>query len=188
LWTEFIFYDRIAQQGVFILVKGIAKLVLALNGNVKKSQIAAGIAWGAFLGLIPAGNVFWIALFLITFFFRHNHGAKIFGMAMLKLLSPLIVFSIDRLGFWILDIDALNPFFTKMYNMPFVPFTNFNNTLVMGGLAIGLIAWLPVFLIFMALIPVYRNHLGPKIRNSKIIKSIAKFPLLKLVDKAFLKD
>jgi uncharacterized protein (TIGR03546 family) len=170
------------------LIKPIAKLILALNGNIKSSQIAAGIAWGTFLGLIPAGNIFWIAIFLVSFFFRHNHGAKLFGMAIVKLLSPLIVLLVDAVGFEILNFDSLVPLFTTMYNMPFVPFTNFNNTLVMGGFVLGLITWLPVFFIAMALIPLYRKYIAVKIRESKIVKSIAKFPLLKLIEKSLTTD
>jgi len=170
------------------LIKATAKLFLALNGNVKKSQLAAGFSWGVLLGLIPAGNIFWIALFLVSFFLRHNHGAKIFGMAFIKLISPLIIYSLDGFGFWFLKLDILNPLFTTMFNMPFVPFTNFNNTLVMGGLVMGLILWIPLFFLFMALIPFYRNHLSQKIRNSKIAKSIAKFPLFMIIDKALSKN
>jgi len=168
------------------LIKAIAKLLVALNGNAKKSQIAAGFAWGLLLGLIPIGNFFWIALFLLSFFFSHNHGSKIFGMALIKVLSPLIAPAIDVFGWQVLHIEALQPVFTTMYNMPFVPFTKFNNTLVMGGLAGGVLLWLPVFFIFIALIPLYRNHLSPKIRESKIIKKILKFPLFKLIDNAIL--
>jgi len=166
------------------MLKPIAKLFLALNGNVKKEQVAAGVAWGLLLGLIPTGNIFFIVLFLISFFFRNNHGAKIFGLGVVKLLKPLIVYSVDSLGWTILHIDSLQPFFTKMYNTPFVPFTNFNNTLVMGGLAAGLILWIPAFLVFLAIIPFYRNRLAPKIRESEVLKKIAKFPLLKLIQQS----
>jgi uncharacterized protein (TIGR03546 family) len=170
------------------LLKGFAKLITALNGNVKKSQIASGVAWGVLLGLIPAGNIFWIAIFLVSFFFRHNHGSKIFGMAIVMLLSPVIVYQIHGFGEWILYLKPLQDLFTTMYNMPFVPFTKFNNTLVMGGLAGGIILWIPVFALFMLLVPLYRNHLAPKIRESKIVKTIVKFPLFKLVEKALIKD
>jgi len=170
------------------LLKGIAKLVLALNGNVKKSQIASGIAWGVLLGLVPAGNFFWIILFIVSFFFRHNHGAKIFGMAIIKFFAPILVYQVHAFGEWILYTEAFKSFFTLMYNMPFVPFTKFNNTVVMGGLAGGVILWIPVFALFMILIPLYRNHLAPKIRESKLLKTIAKFPLFKLVEKALIKD
>jgi uncharacterized protein (TIGR03546 family) len=166
------------------LLKAIAKLLAALNGNVKKSQIAAGFAWGLLLGLIPIGSFFWIVVFIISFFFSHNHSSKIFSMALLKLLSPAIAPAVDALGWQILHIEALLPLFTRMYNMPFVPFTKFNNTLVAGGLVGGAVLWLPSFVIFMLLIPLYRNRLAPKIRESKIVKKILQSPLFKLVDSA----
>ncbi|MDR2478459.1 MAG: TIGR03546 family protein [Treponema sp.] len=166
------------------MIKAIAKLILALNGNVKKSQLAAGFAWGLLLALVPALNVFWLALFLLSFFFRHNHASKLLSMALLKLLSPVIAPWVDALGWEILHLEALQPLFTSLYNMPFVPFTRFNNTLVAGGLAGGIVLWLPVFLLFLALIPLYRKTLAPKIRNSKIIKAVAKLPFLSAIDKA----
>jgi uncharacterized protein (TIGR03546 family) len=170
------------------LIRAIAKFIQALNGNAKGSQIAAGISWGLLLALVPAGNFFWIVLFLISFFFRHNHGAKLLSMGLIKLASPLIIYRIDEFGMFILrDIEALQPLFTTLYNMPFVPFTRFNNTLVMGGLAGGLLLWVPVFFLFFFLIPLYRNHAAPVIRNSKMVKIIVKFPLLSFIDKAMKK-
>jgi len=169
------------------MIKGIAKLILALNGNVKKSQIAAGVAWGLVLGLVPVGNLFWIVIFLISFLFMHNHGSKIFSMAVLKLLSPLLAPLIDMIGWEVLHIAALQPLFTSWYNMPFVPFTRFNNTLVAGGLAGGIVLCIPVFLLFMALIPLYRKTIGAKIRNSKLLKFIGKIPFLSAIEKAITK-
>jgi uncharacterized protein (TIGR03546 family) len=166
------------------MLKAIAKLILALNGNVKKSQLAAGFAWGLLLGLVPAGNAFWIVLFLASFFFRHNHSSKLFTLVVLKLLAPVTAPALDALGWAALHIDALQPLFTAMYNMPFVPFTRFNNTLVAGGLIGGIILWLPVFLIFFALIGLYRKTLAVKIRESKLVQRIAKFPLFAALDKA----
>jgi len=169
------------------LFKPIGKLIVALNGNVKKSQIAAGIAWGVLLGLIPGGSFLWVVLFLGSFFFSHHHWSKIFAMTIVKLLSPLFIYFIDAIGWEILNYEAFQPFFTTLYNMPFVPFTRFNNTLIMGGLAGGIVLWLPAFIVFMALIPLYRNHIAPIIRNSKLVKTVAKSPFLKFIDNAFFK-
>jgi len=170
------------------MVNAIVKLIKALNGNIKKSQIAAGIAWGVLLALIPAGNFYWVALFLISLFFHHNHGSKIFSMAVLKLFAPLLAPALDAFGWEVLHFSALQPLFTSMYNMPFVPFTKFNNTLVAGGIVGGAVLWLPVFGIFMFLVPVYRNTLAPKIRNLKIVKAVGKIPLLKFIEKALAKS
>jgi len=169
------------------LLKAIGKLIIALNGNIKKSQIAAGLAWGVLLALIPGGSIFGIALFIVSFFFSHHHWSKIFLMIVLKLISPLYIYWVDFAGWEILNYDAFLPYFTTMYNMPFVPFTKFNNTLVMGGLALGIVLWLPSFLVFLALIPLYRNHIAVKIRNLKIVKTIAGSPFLKIIDTVFFK-
>ncbi|MDR2257886.1 MAG: TIGR03546 family protein [Treponema sp.] len=166
------------------MIKTIAQLIVALNGNVKKSQLAAGFAWGVLLALAPLGNIFWIVLFVVSFFFKHNHASKVLVMAVLKLFSPLLAPLIDTLGWEILHIGALQPLFTSLYNMPFVPLTRFNNTLVAGGLAGGIVLWLPVFLLCMALIPLYRNIIAPKIRNLKIFKIVAKIPFVSSITKA----
>jgi uncharacterized protein (TIGR03546 family) len=170
------------------MVKTIAKLILALNGNVQKSQIAAGFAWGLLLGLVPTGNFFWIILFVISFFFKHNHASKVLVMALIKLFMPLISSLTDALGWEILHIEALQPLFTTLYNMPFVPFTRFNNTLVAGGLAGGIVLWLPVFFLILALVPLYRNTIAPGIRNAKVIKIIAKMPFVSQIIKALTGD
>jgi uncharacterized protein (TIGR03546 family) len=166
------------------MIKTIAKLIVALNGNVKKSQLAAGFAWGVLLALAPLGNIFWIVLFAVSFFFKHNHASKMLTMTILKLLAPLIAPAVDLLGWEILHIAALQPLFTTLYNMPFVPFTRFYNTLVAGGLAGGLVLWFPVFFLFMALIPLYRNTIAPKIRKAKLFKAITKIPFLSSITKA----
>ena len=166
------------------MLKPIAKLIVALNGNLKKGQIAAGFSWGLLLGLVPAGNVFWIALFIISFFFKHHHASKLFVMAILKLLAANIAPLMDYAGWEVLHIEALQGFFTTLYNMPFVPFTRFNNTLVAGGLASGIILWLPVFILISIMVPLYRHKLAPKIRENKFVKGIKELPIISALGKA----
>jgi uncharacterized protein (TIGR03546 family) len=166
------------------MIKAIAKLILALNGNQKKTEIAAGFAWGALFGLVPAGNAVWIALFIVSFFLRHNQGAKIVTLAVLKLLMPLIAPLTDELGWMILNAPQLYPYFTYLYNTPVVLFTRFNNTLVTGGLALGLVLWLPLFGAFIALISGYRRSALPKMFNSGLAKTSGNFPLIEKIKKA----
>ena len=166
------------------MLKPIAKLIAALNGNLKKSQIAAGFAWGVLLGLIPAGNVFWIVFFVVSFFFRHHHWSKIFAMTIVKIFLFALNPMVDAVGWSILHIEALQPLFTTLYNMPLVPLTKFNNTLVSGGIVLGSVLWIPVYFLISLLIPFWRNVLIPKIRESKIVKAILKFPLFPILEKA----
>jgi len=160
------------------MINGIAKFIAALNGNIKRGQIAAGFAWGLLFGLIPAGNFFWIVFFLISFCFRHHHGSKILVMAIVKVLLFAILPLTDALGWEVLHIESLIPLYTTLYNMPFVPFTKFNNTLVAGGIVAGLALWFPVYFLVRGLIPAYRKSWAPKLRNSRLVKSINQLPLV----------
>ena len=160
------------------MVKHIAKVIVALNTNLGRDQIAAGFAWGLLLGLIPAWNILWIVLFVVSFFFKHHHWSKMLLMVVLQLLSGTVAPLVDIVGWEVLYIEALQPFFITLYNMPFVPLTRFNNTLVTGGLVCGAVLWLPVFALVFLLIPLYRNKLAPKIRNSKIVKTIKNVPIV----------
>jgi uncharacterized protein (TIGR03546 family) len=165
------------------MLKGIINFFMALNGNIKKEQLAAGFSWGLLLALLPAPGFFWVLLFVVSFFFRHNHAAKIFVMAIVKLIMAAVLPRIDELGWMILHIPRLQPLFTTLYNMPFVPFTQFNNTLVAGGLAAGIVLWLPFYILLCILIPVYRKTLAPLIRNSRLVKAVAKLPLVVAIHK-----
>jgi uncharacterized protein (TIGR03546 family) len=160
------------------MIKGIAQFVAALNGNLKRGQIAAGFAWGFIFGLIPAGNFFWILLFLVSFCFRHHHGSKILVMALIKVLFFAIHPLTDALGWELLHLESMVPLYTTLYNMPFVPFTKFNNTLVAGGVTAGIVLWIPVYFLVRALVPGYRKNLAPKIRNSKLVQNINKAPFI----------
>jgi uncharacterized protein (TIGR03546 family) len=163
------------------LINGIAQFIAALNGNLKRGQIAAGFAWGFLFGIVPAGNFFWIVFFIISFLFRHHHGSKILVMALVKALFFALAPLTDVLGWEILHLESLQELFTTMYNMAFVPFTGFNNTLVAGGVAAGVALWLPLYFIVRALVPVYRKNLAPKIRESGLARNINKVPFLSTI-------
>ena len=166
------------------MLKTLAKLIVALNSNLGKKQIAAGFSWGILFGLMPAGNVLWIVLFVVSFFLRHHHASKLLVMAILKLVSGALAPAVDIVGWEVLHIEALQPLFTSLYNMPFVPFTRFNNTLVAGGFVSGIILWLPAFILVSLLIPLYRNKLAPKIRETRLVKSISGIPMFTTLKRA----
>jgi uncharacterized protein (TIGR03546 family) len=160
------------------MIQIIVKLIVALNGNEKASQIAAGFSWGLLLALVPAKNLLWVALFLISFVLKHHHGTKFFVLAVVKLLLPMVIMPIDSLGWWILNFEALRPIFITLSNTPFVPFTNFNNTLVMGGFCSGIVLFIPSFILIMIFVPLYRKTIAPKIRDNKLVQGLKKIPII----------
>lgn len=161
-----------------MFIKKLARLIVALNSNVSRGQLAAGMATGILLALVPSGNLLWIALFLVSFMTKANYGMTMLVMGAGKLLVPLLASPIDALGASLLRLPALRGLYERLYDLPFLPLTRFNNTLVMGGLALGVLLWAPVFFGMRAFIHTYRERLASKIAGSKLVKAIFKIPLV----------
>jgi uncharacterized protein (TIGR03546 family) len=159
-------------------LKWITKFLAGINANSRPGEIAAGIACGFLLALQPGMTIVRIVVLALVFMLKINMPALFLSLFLFALASPVLDVPVDLLGGFILGLPALHEFFTSLYNMPLVPYTRFNDTLVMGGLALGIIAWLPVFFVFKALVTLYRNTLREKIVTSKLFKAFMKFPLV----------
>lgn len=161
-----------------MFITWIVKALAALNSNARKGQVAAGMACGALLAMVPSGNLLWIALFVLTFFFKLHYGMQVLSLAVFRLAYPLYAPALDALGWLILNAPTLRPLFTALADAPIAPLTRFNDTLVAGGLAAGLALWLPLFLGFRALVAAYRAKLAPRIMDAKWYKAFMKIPLV----------
>ena len=160
------------------MISFIAKLVVALNSNSRPGELASGISFGLLLALIPSGNLLWITIFILAFFIKHNIAAMLLSMGFFRIFISILDPFLDLIGAWILEISALHNFFTALYNIPLISYSNFNNTVVMGGFVLGIVLWIPVFILFIIFIKIYRKKFAPKIANSKFVKFIKKIPLV----------
>src|SRR5690349_19276278 len=123
---------------MLLIVKFLAKIFSLLNSEISPRQIAAGFAYGALIGLLPASGLLPYVLLLVAFIINFNLAALFLAAAIFKILSFLLDPIANQLGFFALTkIKALVPFWTSLYNMPLVPYTRFNNTIVMGSLIAG---------------------------------------------------
>lgn len=151
------------------LLKMLKQIVVIFQTDISPNQIAWGFALGAILGLVP--NMFMkLVLFIIIMMFRVNVSAAFIGWAIYEILSFALDPLFDVIGFYILNIDSLNVFYTWLYNLPVVPFTKFNNTVVMGSLIVGIILIIPNMLISKKFLVYYRTHLREKVSKWKIVK------------------
>ena len=161
-----------------MVLQWLAKLVAGLIANRRPGEVASGIAFGLLLALLPPNNLLWPVLFAATFFLRLNLGAEIAALGLLRLIVPLADPALDTLGYAILTAGPLQSVFAALYEVPLMPFTRFNNSIVMGGFAAGLVLWLPVFLLARAGVIGFRTHLQPRIAESRIVKAFTRIPLV----------
>lgn len=161
-----------------MVINWIAKLVAGLIANRRPGEVAAGIAFGLLLALVPAGNLLWIGLFVVTFFLKLNLGAELAALGVLRLVVPTADPLLDQIGFAVLNAPELDTLWRALAEIPLVAFTRFNNSIVMGGLVAGVALWLPVFFLSRAGVVVFRARIQPRIAESRIVKAFTRIPLV----------
>jgi len=169
------------------MISFIAKLLVALNNNSRPGELSSGIAFGFCLSLIPGGNLLWVLIFVLAFLLKHHLGAMLLTMLLLRPVSGVMDMVLHRTGEMILTAPSLQELFTKIYNLPVLPWLHFNNTVVMGAFVWSLILWLPLFLIFRTLVVIYRKKIASRVAESKFVKAISKIPLVSKLSSAYRK-
>jgi len=151
-------------------IKYIKSLIQAFHGDISPNQLAAGFAIGAVMGLVPKIGLMAAALWAVVLFFRVHIGMALAATILFAMLGFVTDPLAEKLGFAVLTNTALQGLWTTLYNTPIVPFTSFNNTLVMGNLLLGLVLAIPVFFAFKRFVLVYRERYREKVLKWKVIQ------------------
>ena len=139
-------------------IKYLQGLLKALNDNTSPSELAAGFALGAMLGLIPKFNLLALLIWLVLLLLQVNISMSVAATVIFSILGSLTDPLAERLGFFLLSgVPFLRPLWIGLYNTPIIPFSNFNNTLVMGNFVLGLLLWLPIFFAFRRGVRAHRS-------------------------------
>lgn len=147
-------------------------LLLALQGGTDPRHLAAGFALGAALGLVPKGNLIAASFFLLFFFLRVDKAMAFFTAAVFTPLAYVIDGPAHRLGLALLKAPALKGLWTALYDMPIVPLTRFNNTVVLGNLVVAAILFAPLYLLGLRLAGWYNGVVRPYIERSAVVRSL----------------
>ena len=157
---------------MFTLIKLIQSLFGALHSEGTPGQLAAGIVLGAFLGLTPLFNLHNAVVFALLVLLNVSFAGGLLGWALFVpvgfLLDPLF----DWIGHSLLLTPALRGLWTSMYNMPIVPLTNFNNTVVLGSLVFAVLSAVPLFFLLRWAVARYRVTVGERVRQSRFYKAV----------------
>lgn len=153
-----------------LILKQLFAFFKMLNSETGTNQLAWGLAMGFVLGFSPFLSLQTLLVLLFAFFFRIQLGAAFLSAFFFKFLAYLIDPVSDSLGRAILESEGLRPLFVSLYNMPIVPLTRFNNSIVMGSGAIGFILVIPAYFVFKAMIVKYRSTVVAKFKQSKFWK------------------
>jgi uncharacterized protein (TIGR03546 family) len=169
-----------------MILQWFTKVFAALNANSNPAQIAGGVACAFLIALLPGLNLFAVLILIITFFIRINTVMMFIFIPIFQIITPLLDPILNWIRFNVLRQEFLQSVFTRMSEMPIIPLSGFNNTLVAGGLITGIALFVPVFLLFIVLVNSYRKHIRDKIANSRFAKAFSKIPLISKMAKGVL--
>lgn len=155
-----------------LLLKQLFAFIRLLNSETGHNQIAAGIAAGFILGMTPVLSLQSLLVFLAIFFFRIQAGAAFLASFFFAFVAWLLDPVFHWVGGMVLESQALHPLFTKMYNMPLVPLTRFNNSIVMGSAVVTLLLSPVVFFAARYIVLQYREQIVNRFRQTKFWKAV----------------
>lgn len=155
-----------------LLLKQLFAFLKLLNSDQGTNQIAAGIACGFVLGMTPFFSLQSLLIFLCIFIFRIQPGAAFISAFFFSFIAYVLDPIFHRVGAWVLELEPLNPLFTKLYNMPIVPLTRFNNTIVMGS-GVAALALTPfIFILSRYVIVKYRVTIVARFKQTKFWQAV----------------
>lgn len=151
----------------------ISKFIKVMRAGASPAQIAGGFALGALIGFMPFFSLQSAVIFCLLFLLNVNLSAATLAIFVFSFGAFLLDPFFHDLGFYLLTgMQALQGVWTKLYNMPVAPLTRFNNTVVMGSFAGGLVLLAPIYFGMKKLVVAYREGLEAKIKKWKIVQVI----------------
>ncbi len=155
------------------ILKLLQSLIKELHSDGTPAQIALGAALGAALGLTPIANVHNALIFALLLVLNVSFGAGMLAWAAFVPIGFLLDPVFDRIGHRLLvETPTLTPIWTSWFNAPLMPYTNFNNSVVLGSVIGWLVLFGPIALLVRWLVLRYRATYGDRVRRSRFYKAV----------------
>jgi uncharacterized protein (TIGR03546 family) len=146
-------------------------LIRVMHSETDPRQISLGFALGMIPGLTPLTCPHNLLVLLAVLFFRVNISAAMLSWGVFTLwafaLDPLF----HQIGlFFLAHVGFLQGLWTTLYNAPLLPYSRFNNSIVMGSLIFSLLAFYPVYWGGRVMVVKYRETLMERFNRLKIVQ------------------
>ena len=162
-----------------LLLNQIFTLLKLLNSETGTYQISSGVALGFVLGMSPSFSLQTLLVIFLLFVFRIQLGAALARAFFFKFVAFLLDPVFHPIGAALLEEPSLKDLFTQFYNMPIIPYTRFNNSIVLGAGVVSLLLAPFVFWSSKVLIEKYREKVVSKFKDTKFWKVIKSTSLYK---------
>jgi uncharacterized protein (TIGR03546 family) len=151
----------------------LRKVVAVILGEGSPQAIAFGCAMGMMVGLLPKGNLTAAAISMFVLATRANLAAAALSGTAFSWAGVWTDPLAHRLGSAILTQPAWQKSFARLYELPLMPWTALNNTVVVGSLVLALVLFYPVYRVTWLLFSRHQVPVAEKLREYRIDKLLA---------------
>ncbi len=158
---------------MLVFLKLLQSLIKELHSDGTPLQIALGAALGAALGLTPIANVHNALIVALLLVLNVSFGAGMLAWGLFVPIGFVLDPLFDRIGHRLLvETPALTPLWTSWFNAPLMPYTNFNNSVVLGSVVGWLALVVPIAAVVYFLVVRYRATYGERVRQSRFYRAV----------------
>lgn len=151
----------------------IRKALKALNTVSKPWQITVALLLGMISGFMPMFGIHQLIILFLAFVINVPLGLYFISAALFTLLGALLDPLFDTIGYAVLTLDALQPFFTALYNSPFL-LSYFNYTPMTGSFIFALVAAIPAAFVLNRFVPFYQDRVAVWCAQKPVLKWLFK--------------
>lgn len=152
-------------------IKLLKNIVTILQSEISPKQVAWGFALGSLMGMTPFSALHGYGIFVLILMLNVNISSATLAALLFSFIGMLLDPLSDKIGYYLLvSNQSLTPLWTKLYNMPVVPFTKFYNTVVLGSFVISLLLFIPSYFACKKFVLMYRARWKDKVAKWKIMK------------------
>jgi uncharacterized protein (TIGR03546 family) len=154
------------------LLKLIQSMIKTLHSAGTPGQVAAGMALGSALGLTPIMNLHNLLIFALLVLLNVSFGGGMLGWMLFVPVGFLLDPAFHAIGLSLLEAPALRGLWTTMTNTPILPYTNFNNTVVLGSFVGWVVLAVPIFFAARYGVARYRATVGERVKQTRFYKAV----------------
>ncbi len=117
----------------------------SVKGFDSPKQLALGVSIGLVFGLLPKDSLLPYVIAVIGLLTNANLLTLILSGIFFSWIGPVADPLTHQIGGWLLTFDPLESVWAWLYQIPLMPWTRFENTVVMGNLVLGLLSSVPIY-------------------------------------------
>jgi len=152
------------------MVKLLAKVFKILTSETESGQIGLAVSFALVAGLTPLFSLHNLLVLFLVLVLRVNLLTFLLGTVLFSAAGRLLEPVFSWLGLALLTAQPFERLWTRLYQSPLWRLEGFNNSVVMGSLAISLVVFLPVTLLTASLIRRHGDRLLARLRLTRLLQ------------------